>query len=272
MLQIILLASILLALFIIRFAAGSLESPQKLKTAHTQSIGNREIQSDVFDWSMKRFGTLFVVADGIGTETKGRTAALAATDSIVRTFELADNFVNPSYFFRQAFRNANEAVLRYIPDGTAGASVLCVLIRQGMLYYALVGNCRISILRRKELIQLSEGQTFDVLVKNAFKRNEICRDEAKTVYNKRSVYNYIGKDNFKDLEMFDVPVKLKRKDCIVLMSDGIYEFLPHLDLVRILNRRTDNENKVRSIIAFLERKNDPQSDNATIVLSSVNRV
>ena len=235
--QIIILGSVLLALLIIRFAAGKLESPQNLKVAFAQTIGSMQIQADVFEWSMKKFGTLLVIADGIGAETKGRTAALAATDSIVRTFELADNFVNPAYFFRQAFRNANEAVLRYIPDGTAGAGVLCVLIRQGMLYYALAGNCQVSVFRKKSLIPLSEGQTLDVLAKNAFKRNEIDREEAKSAYKKRRVYNYIGRDGFKDLEMFDIPVRLKKNDCVVLMTSGAHEFCPQWEIERNLNRR-----------------------------------
>lgn len=272
MTQLILSGSVLLALLILRAAVGGLESPQSLRVAHAQIIGNRQIQADVFEWSMKQSGTLLIVADGIGTETKGRTAALAASDSIVRTYELADNFVNPSYFFRQAYHHANDAVFRYIPDGTAGASVLSVLIRQGVLYYALAGNCRAAVFRRGNLIPLSEGQTLDVLARNAFKRSELKREDARVAYKERRVYNYVGRDGFKDLEMFDVPVKLKRKDCIVLMTDGVYDFCPQMDMEQILKKRMSGEKKAQAIMDFLENRNHPQSDNATIVLARVNRL
>ena len=262
----------LIALLILRLAVVGRVRPQsRLEIAHAQIIGRREIQADVFEWSVRQGKTLLIVADGIGTGTRGRTAALAASDSIARTFELEGLLANPAHFFRHAFHTANEAVLRYVPDGTAGANALCAMVDDGILYYALAGNCKAAVFRGGALIPLSEGQTLDVLARNAFKRQEIKREEAQTVYLERRVYNYLGKDDFKELEMFDVPVILKSDDCIILMTDGVYDFCPSLDLENILRTRRGSQWKADAVMNLLKQQDNPQQDNATIVLVWVDR-
>jgi serine/threonine protein phosphatase PrpC len=262
----------LIALLILRLAVlGQLTPQPELEVASAQIIGRREINADVFEWSARQGKTLLVLADGIGAGTKGRTAALAATDSIVRTFDLQGLLANPAFFFKQAFGNANEAVLRYVPDGTAGASVISALISEGKLFYALAGNCMAAVFRGSALIQVSEGQTLDVLAKEAYRRKEINREEALKVSGARRVYNYVGKDNFSDMELFDIPVALKEGDYIMLMSDGVYEFCPKLDIEGVLRSRGSCEQKAQSIMDLLSGRNDPQQDNASVVLVRVNK-
>ena len=263
----------LIALLILRFAVvGRVYPLPNLEIAHSQIIGRREINADAFEWAIRQGRTLMIIADGIGTGTRGRTAALTATDSIARSFELQGLLANPAYFFKQAYHNANEAVLRYIPDGTAGANVLTALVSDGMLYYALAGNCKAAVFRKKTLFPLSEGQTLNVLARNAFKRQEIKREDARMVYQDRQVYNYVGKDGFRELEMFDVPVTLKRGDILLFMTDGIFDFCPQLDIEQILGKRRTCWEKAHAVTELLTSLNDPQQDNATIVVAKVNRL
>jgi serine/threonine protein phosphatase PrpC len=265
--------SAIVALLILRYLVlGRIEPLPRLEIAHSQIIGCREIIDDVFEWSARQGKTMLMVADGIGSGTRGRTASMAATDSIVRTFELQGFASNPAYFFKQAFRNANEAVLRYVPDGTAGASVLCALVSDDALYYALAGNCKLAVFRGNELIPIIEGQTLDALARNAFKRNELSRDDVLKVSGERQVYNYVGKDYFREMEMFSVPIKLKPGDCIILMTDGVFDFCPSLDLERILRTRQSCKQKAWAIMDVLNDLDHPEQDNATIVLAKVNKI
>jgi serine/threonine protein phosphatase PrpC len=269
---IILSACALTALLITRAALGWVAwYPITPEVAYAQTIGKRQINADVFDWAARGGNTMLVLADGIGTGARGRAAALAAADSVVRTFEIQDASVNPTYFFRQAFHNANESVLRCVPDGTAGANVLCVLIADGLLYYALAGNCRASVFRKSELIPLSEGQTLDTLARNAFKKRIISREEARSVHGERRIYNYVGKYGFKEPEISELPVRLKPGDCVALMTDGVYEFCPEPELESILRTRRGCRYKAEAAISLLERRDDPQQDNATIVLARFGR-
>ena len=269
---IIVSGSIIIAIIIIRIAVvGRVEPLPELEIGHAQTIGRREIMADAFSWAVSRDKSLLVVADGIGSGTKGRTSALAATDSISRTFELQGLTANPTYFFKQAYQNANEAVLRYIPDGTAGASVLSVFVTGGTLCYALAGNCRLLIFRSGELVPLSEGQTIDVLAKQAYEEKKISREEAIITSRKKSVYNYVGKNDFKDLELFDIPVRLKEGDYIIMMTAGVYDFCPTLDLEKILRARGSCSSKAQAIIDVLTHCDDPEQENATVVVARINK-
>jgi len=270
---IIISGSLIIAMIIIRVAiVGRVEPLPGLEIAHAQSIGNREIMADAFQWAVSRDKTLLILADGIGSGTRGRTAALSATDSMARTFELQGLTTNPAYFFKQAFQNANEAVLRYIPDSTAGASLLGVFVSDGTLYYALAGSCKIMVFRNGELISLSEGQTLDVLAKDAYRKKEISREEAIIAAQERRLYNFVGKDDFKAMETSDIPVRLKEGDYIVLMTAGVYDFCPTLDLESILRERGNVRNKAQNIIDVIISRGDPEQDNATVVLAKVNRI
>ena len=259
------------ALLITRAALGMTPPSRDLDVAYAQTIGKRQINADVFDWAARGGSTMLVLADGIGSGARGRAAALAAADSIVRAFETRGDPANPAHFFRQAFHTANESVLRHVPDGTAGACVLCAIVADGLLYYALAGGCKASLYRKSELIPLSEGQTLDALARDAFKKRRISRDEARSVHRDRRVYNYVGKDGFKEPETADMPIKLKPGDCVVLMTDGVYEFCPARDLENILKNGRSCRHKAGAVIDLLERRDDPAQDNATVVLARFGR-
>ena len=51
----------------------------------------------------------------------------------------------------------------------------------------------------------------------------ITRQQALELLENKRLYNYIGQDGFEEIEFFDTPVRLKEKDIVVLMSDGLYE-------------------------------------------------
>jgi len=53
------------------------------------------------------------------------------------------------------------------------------MVSDGILSYALAGNCKVSVFRKGELIPLSEGQTLDVLAKSAFKQSALTIDKTR---------------------------------------------------------------------------------------------
>ncbi len=269
---IILGGCILAALLIVRISLGSLNSIPKMDTGYAGTAGNQQTNADVYDWANYENQTLYVIAGGIGRSGKGKIAAQEAVDTIVRMFEVTGATKNPAFFFRQALHSANHAVLRRITDGTAGASVLCAVVKDGLLYYVSVGNCRISVYRRGELIPLNEGHTIDVLAKNAFRKGQITRMEALATLKEKRLYSFVGHDGFRNMEIFDVPVSLKKGDTIVMMTDGVYEFFSSGQMEKILHTRKSSVQKARQVIEELEKNNHPEQDNASLIISKVNRI
>ena len=263
---------LLVALVIIRAALGDTSGVLKLEFGFATTPGNREVNADMIDWAYFEDEIFFALADGVGPGDKAHTAASVAVHIVSRVFEQTGAAGNPAYFFMNGFKGANSTILRYIPDGTAGASLLCATIRDNILYYALAGNCQISVFRSGELCELSEGHTFDVLARKAFIRKEIPRVDALEAANTRRLYNFVGKDGFKDLEMFDTPISLMRGDIILLMTDGVYEFCQSMDMVNIISTKGSCQAIAQRVIDKIDRRNHPEQDNASIIVARVNEL
>ena len=261
---------LLVSLLIIRAALGNTSGLNKLEFGLSQTPGNRQVNADAIDWAHFNDETLFVVADGIGPSDKAQTAAKVAVHIVTRVFEQTGVGGNPAFFFRNSFKGANSTILRYIPDSTAGASLLGAVVKDGLLYYALAGNCKISVYRGGEIYELSEGHTFDTLVRQAFMRKKITRLDALEAIKESRIYNFVGKDGFKDLEMFDTPVALKPGDIILLMTSGVYEFCPTGTLTNILNTKETCQTLANKITYTLDRNNHPEQDNASVIVARVN--
>jgi serine/threonine protein phosphatase PrpC len=261
---------LLLALLIVRAAFGNTSGITKIEFGYSQTPGNRQVNADELDWAYYEGQYFFAVADGTGPGDKAKTAARIAVHILARVFERTGVGDNPAYFFSNCFRGANSTILRYIPDGSAGASLLGAAVKDNLLYYALAGNCKLSVYRDGEIYDLSEGHTIDVLARQAFLMGELSRLDALAVARKNRPYNFVGKDGFRDLEMFDTPVALKRGDIILLMTDGVYEFCPTGTLSEILRTRASCRTMAKNITNALDRNNHPEQDNGAVILARVN--
>ena len=82
----------------------------------------------------------------------------------------------------------------------------------------------------------------------------------------------MGHDGFKDLELFDIPVSLKKGDIVVLMTDGVYDFCTPNQLEGILKSNRSSQNMASAVIEKLEQENNPEQDNATVVLVKINQL
>lgn len=266
----ILAGSVLIALLILRFSMGRLQPTGRLDAGFSSIPGNRQINADVCDWAHYGDELLYVAAGGIGRSRKGLNAASEAVKTIVQIFEIAGCGENPAYFFQRAFQGANAAILARIVDGTAGASILCTIVRGGMLYYASSGNCRLSVYRHGDLIPLSEGHTLDVLAREAFRKGQLSRIDAIAALKEKRLYNFVGQDGFKRLELFDVPVALKQKDILLLATDGVSDFCTIRELEDILKRYRKSQRAADEITHLLEQKKDPDQDNASVIVVRVN--
>jgi len=260
---------LLIALVIVRVSLGNAKRVYSIEFGYSTTPGMRQLNADEMDWAYYGDETFFAIADGIGPGDKAATAAKVAVHIASRVFEQTGAAGNPAYFFLNCFKSANGIILRYIPDSTAGASLLCAVAKNNLLYYALAGNCRISVYRSGELYELSEGHTFDMLAKKAFTRMEITRADALEAVKEGRLYNFVGKDGFHDLEVFDTPVNLKRADIILLMTDGVYEFCADGDIADVLRRGGSCQKMAKNITDIIDKGAHPHQDNASIIVARV---
>lgn len=261
-----------LYLFILLLAAlralpdGQGKVRRRYRTGKAMTIGTRQVQEDCFGICQGRDSFLAVLADGMGKDYGGKISSKTAVDTIKDMFMYYRQSENPAYFFRKSFNRANAEILDRLDDGRGGASVGAVLIRDGYLYYAVAGNVKVAVCRKGSLVPLSTGHTVDMLVEGRFLQGAITREDALDMLEDRRLYNHLGQDGFSEIEFFDTPVRLKERDTVVLMSDGLYEGVEWKVIEEILSTKRKCQQKAYDIIEAVNAGSSREKDNASIVL------
>lgn len=231
------------------------------------TIGSREVQEDRIATMTTDAGILAVLADGAGKTYGGRIAAKTAVDTFQDIFRDYNAFNNPQYYFRKAFQCANREILKAVGDENRGtASVGCTMIRSGYLYYALVGNVKIGVFREETLVPVSAGHTVAVMAEQRFREGKLSRQDTFTLLENQRLYNYLGKDDFKDIEFFDAPICLQEGDIVVLMSDGVYELLGFKEVEEVLKEQGSCQEKALKIVEKINHNAGEDKDNASVIL------
>lgn len=256
-------------LIIIRLTLISLTPKTKReydRWAFCQTTGNKEIQADCVQIYKNQAGTMAVLADGIGRENTGKIAAQVAADAILDTYEPYHILNNPEYLFRTAFLEAHSRVQRTIGERQGGASMGATFVSGKQLYYALAGNIRIALFRNGEIIPISKGQTMNVLAKDAYKGGQLSKQETIWSQEATRIWNYLGKDGFREIEVSKPPITLKSGDIVLMASQGIYEELSWAEIEEILLKDLTIRAKADSIVKEVEKKTAPDKENGTVLL------
>lgn len=258
---------LILVLAVIRFSEKEKGKViRRFKVGKAMTIGTRQVQEDNYGICQSSEGFLAVLADGMGKNYGGKVSARIAVDTMKEMFADYQAAENPAYFFQKAFHQVNREILNELDDGRGGASLSAVLIKDNFLYYAAAGNVKIAVYRNDNLIPLSTGHTIDMLVEDRFKEGAITREDALTLLENKRLYNYLGQDGFQEIEFFDTPIKLKEKDIIVLMSDGLYEGIQWKTIEELLAGKRKCQQKAYEIIEMINAGSRKEKDNASLVL------
>jgi PPM family protein phosphatase len=237
---------------------------------YCMTIGTCEVQEDLGEVAVTPSGRMAVLSDGMGRAYGGRIASKIAVDTFVNIFEDYNAFHNPQYFFRKAFHSANKEILKALEGEERGAaSISCALFRQGYLYYAVAGNVKVCVCREKSLVPVSAGHTVAVLAEQRFREGKLSKQEAVQLLENQRLYNFVGRDGFEDIELFDAPIRLKNNDIIVLMTDGVYELLGFKQIERVLNKNGSCQQMALEIIEAVNKHKSEAKDNASIILIRV---
>ena len=233
----------------------------------SMTIGGREVQEDYVGTLATPAGLLAVLADGMGKTYGARIASRTAVETCLDLFRDYNAFDNPQYYFRKAFHAANRAILRELGDeGYGAASVGAAMIQDNWLFYAAVGNVKLCVYRGGDLVPVSAGHTLDVLAEEHFQTGKLSREDALAMLENPRLYNYLGQDGFKDIEIFDRPIALQKGDIIVLMSDGLYELIPWKEIEDVLAGGEDCQSMAYALIEKVNQNTAEDRDNASIIL------
>ncbi|MGG4455531.1 PP2C family protein-serine/threonine phosphatase [Brevibacillus porteri] len=253
-------------LFRLRAALIRQEKNPVIQIGNGQTIGRREEQDDYFSTATSSHGTIAVLADGISGLANGRLASTLAVTTFIREFTKLDNPKHMSLYFSRAASLANSEILQALRGSRGGTTLVAGVIVEDKLYWGAVGDSIITVFRNGEFIPINQKDIYQSVLEARFLSGEITKDEALEHPQKKQLINYLGYDNFQNIEIGREPFPLEQGDKVILCSDGVYDTLTEMELEQILFQKIAAHDAADQIIEAVESKQKANQDNATILI------
>lgn len=235
---------------------------------NAQTIGTREKQDDSFAASVKDYGVMAIVADGIGGYINGKLASQITVETFLDEFEKRDVTDNLTYYFQKSAMLSNERIRDEFGDTKGGTTVVSVVMKDDKMFWTSVGDSNIAVFRSGRLIMVNRKENVKNWLEDQYYAGAVRKEEVLSNSSDTRLVNYLGYDGFKKADESDRPIYLKKKDKVLIYSDGV-ELLGQIELERMLSRRVHPQKIADAIIDAVDAHKKKKKDNATIVILSV---
>lgn len=230
-------------------------------------VGVKEnvITPDLICHKIGQYGTVLVVADGLGGHEKGEIASqLAVEGTIQYLFDIDDENGSPSEWLsaaiQQAHANIREASKHSDCPKSMGSTLTAIHIGQETMTLAQIGDSRAYLFRDGKLKLLTEDQT---LVGMLQKRGLLTDDQAKTHPSKHVILQALGQDKDIYAEIGSHP--FQDNDYLLLCTDGLSSYVDHETIEKILSSSTDTPTHCQHLIDAANTSGG--LDNVTVILA-----
>ena len=194
---------------------------QNFKFGNLTDVGLvRKANEDYYGCFDTDNGHVFVVCDGMGGHVGGAVASQTAVEAIKLFYDVphANIFVS----LQSALVKANEAILQKIKEAPEleGMGTTCVLlvIKEGKVYYAHIGDSRIYYIHRNQLQHITKDHSF---VQTLVDEGHITEAEAEVHPNKNQITKALGIHPTIEPTICEEPILPDSDDYFLLCSDGL---------------------------------------------------
>lgn len=243
-------------LYVIRYFISKVIIRKEILWAYNLVIGQEEIQEDAVGVTETEYGTIGVLADGLGKKQAGKISSEYAVREIQDMFIEEGSNEMHTYFFKKAYNKANQEIMKRVEQDKGGASVLSVIIKDGYLDYALVGDVTLAVFRRDELFKISKGHAINEVAKEQYIEGKIQKEKAMAVLKDKKLLFYLGHSSYNNIESNEEPIKLNKNDIVVLMSKGVYKGIRWIELENMLKANKDVKEICNDIIRKVNKQNN----------------
>lgn len=209
---------------------------------------------------------LLAVADGMGGHKAGEIASKLALDELAsylrNSLKLLEH--DPAQALKDAFKNANEAVLELARTDAdkfrgMGTTITAVIVRDDRIYVAHVGDSRVYLVRNEEIRLLTNDHS---LVNELVKSGGITPEEAESHPQKNILTRAIGTSPKVEVEINIESVQ--KGDIIILCTDGLSNLVTLTEMGKLAGEEVPLKERVEHLIQrALDRGG---ADNITVVL------
>lgn len=182
-----------------------------------------------------------VVADGMGGLSRGEVASRMIVDGVRDALAHAQDVAQGILEAHARIRRASQAS----EHERMGSTVVAVRMRAGEALIHWVGDSRAYLLRGDQLRLLTRDHSF---VNELVSVGAITAAEAETHPNRHVLTRAVGIRDTADLKIDQVRATLKRGDCLLLCSDGLYGPLPPAAMIAALQSAADAQGKADALL------------------------
>jgi len=180
-------------------------------------------------------GSLFLVADGVGSAEDGRKAGKIAVHHIFSNY-YENSIVDPKAHLRASIEETNLKLYHMSQDsgleGSHATTIVAMLTHRTTAFFAAVGDSRAYFIHTGHIEQVTADHT---LVNHLIIKGAITKKEALTHPKRNVITRSLGVRESVKIDIFTrTPVV---GDMVILCSDGLYRYMDADELME----KTSNE-------------------------------
>jgi protein phosphatase len=181
-------------------------------------------------------GELLIIADGVGGNLGGGTAASLTIGAVETSLQNAGGQADPQAALRSAIEVANQAVYEPAHSGDAdlhnmASTVAAILVRNETAYIAHVGDSRAYLVRGGELRRLTVDHS---RIQQMLEANQLTPQQARDHPDQGVLTRAIGDKPEVHVDGAQ-PIQLQHGDGLLLCTDGLHGYVEDqviLDTIR----------------------------------------
>lgn len=231
--------------------------------------GARESQQDALFAGEMKDTVLAVVCDGMGGMNGGEQASGMAVQMLVDAFYRQMPMEIPG-FYRGIAGKIDEAVYGLERDGQrlgAGTTIVSVTVRPEGLYWLSVGDSRIYLFRRGQILCPVPAHNYRLLLDGMLAQGAIDQEKyTQELPKAEALISFLGVGGIERMETNLNPFRLERGDQILLCSDGLYKSIPDRRIREILDSTMTLAVKVKWLVEEAVENGGRRQDNTSVVL------
>lgn len=204
-----------------------------------------------------------LLADGMGGHSAGEVASRTAIDTVSAILKQTTRGVSPHERLEAALQAAHavirEKARQSIRCRGMGTTFVGIIIENGYLHHAHVGDSRLYLLRDGQLMAVTHDHS---LLQEFIDQGFYTREEALEKVSRNILTRALGLEPHITID-YDY-LKINQGDRFLLCSDGLYDMLSDYELGALLGREHDLEGIA---LDMLELANARRSkDNVSVIV------
>lgn len=248
-----------------------------LQIAAISVLGDRDDQQDSLGYVLRQDESLAIVCDGMGGHAGGKAASEIGVKTLLDAYEQSAPSVDRVNMLTDAAKKANESVLCLKDfEGNplnAGSTLVAAFVRQKELVWCSVGDSRAYLIRKDEMVQLTQDHSYRTVLIEKVKTGLLSEAEFEKENAKgEALISYLGIGDLSLVDYSENPLILKHDDKILIVSDGLYKTVSDEETARIVSNFSNIGEAVQAL-ELKARKNAKakhiKRDNMTVILIKI---